>query len=262
MNDQYNQLIKIPSPKLSVIPPTVVFENFEIVEFQIDKICTYLKDVEVTEETISSNKKLVANIRKACNQLDRYRIDVKKELLEPYNELEKKIKELNKKVSSAEETIRVQLRDFEELRREQKEREIEEIFHKRVVHYPYNLYLDFDKFIKPQHLNKSTPMSTVEHEMVEWLETRKSEINTLLLVGKEKMSEDELLDLYFKRNYNLSTTLELVLMTPAPVPADKEESKPKKLWTTFTVDSDYEDLVEKYLRENEIEFQKKVTEWI
>lgn len=154
--------------------------GYDYLDEQLDKLGEYLGSIEVTPENIKENKKLVAQVRKACRELNDRRLSFKKEYLKPLQTLEHQIKELDNKASRFEELVRVQIRDLEELEREEKREEIETLFKKRQRIYGQEELYPFESFLTRQHLNKSTSMNKIEEEMVEWFESRQNDIYALI----------------------------------------------------------------------------------
>lgn len=157
----------------------IYFHDFDIYQDMISQIADYLKSVEVTEETLQENKKLVARVRKATEALEQTRIHLKKGYLEPYTEFEQKVKYLVNMAREAEDTVRDQLRDFDIRRMEEKQKEIEELFEKRKRPYDFPGNLTVDRFMKQKYLNKTCSMNTIEHEMVEFFEDIKSSLEAI-----------------------------------------------------------------------------------
>lgn len=157
---------------------------------QLDQLGAYLLSVEVTPENIKENKKLVAQVRKACTELNKERIEFKKSYLEPLNTLEEQVKLIDKKAAEFESAIRVQIREIEENERKEKEETINNIFRKRARTYGNEDLYPFEDFLKREYLNKSYSLKKVEDEMVDWFENRENDINALINYS-ETISQDK-----------------------------------------------------------------------
>lgn len=164
--------------------------GYEELNRQLDKLGEYLNSIIVTPENIKENKKLVAQVRKACKTLDQERLEFKREYLKPLKTLEAQIKAIDQKAAQFESLVRVQIRELEEQEREEKEQKIKEIFTKRLRAYGTEELYPFESFIKPKHLNKSVTISKVEEEMAEWLENRQNDINALITYS-ESIPQDK-----------------------------------------------------------------------
>lgn len=153
--------------------------GYEELKQQVNEIGRYLLSIEVTSDNIQENKRLVAQVRKMVDKLNRERIDLKKEYLKPYAHLESQVKELTNTVTQYEEVVRGQIREIEEHERKEKEAQIKEMFERRRVKYGSDMLYLFDDFIEPKHLNKSMSMNKVEDEMIAWFENRSQMLKAL-----------------------------------------------------------------------------------
>lgn len=169
-----NEVMVRPSVEHQV--GSVQFHNYEEILTQAQKLAEYVSNVVVTEESVKATKKMLAEVNKKVNELEDGRKAIKKELLAPYEEFEKKIKSITSVVKEADNTIRSQVRELEEQERSEKHDTIVNLFEKRSRLYPTVEMFRAVDFIKPTHLNKSTPINKVEQEMVEWFEQRKQDV--------------------------------------------------------------------------------------
>lgn len=196
----------------------IQFYNYEEILLQAHEIAELIKSVEVDESSIKVTKKLLAVVNKRVNELEAERIRIKKELLEPYISFEKQIKTISSLVRESDNELRSKVRELEELERQEKNRIIEGIFNKRITLYPTLSFLTADRFVTPQHLNKTNSLNKVELEMVQWLEQRKREVEIITL------TEDADIDVY-------AQSLDLVLSLPRPT-----VDTPKITYKTIHVD--------------------------
>ena len=175
---------KITDLSLKDIHVNMTRGSFELVgynelKYKISLIADYLENVEVTEENIKENKKLVARVRKAIDELNRDRIEFKKTYLLPYEYYAQQVKEVSDMAKEAEETVRQQIRELEEIERDEKEARIKELFEARLRPYPHKEIMDFEEFMKPSYANKTYSMSKVEEEIVKFLESRERDYEAL-----------------------------------------------------------------------------------
>lgn len=160
------------------------------------ELAALIRTVEVDDDSIKGTKQLLAAVNKRVDALEAERIRIKKELLEPYIEFERQIKSITSVVKESDNELRGKVRELEELERQQKRRIIEGMFEKRIEHYPTLFFITSDRFITPQHLNKTTALNKVEIEMAQWLEQRKREIEVLQTTeGSDMAIYAETLDL-------------------------------------------------------------------
>lgn len=155
---------------------SIHFNNYETILAEAQELAEHISSVEVTEESVKETKKMLAAVNKKVAELEDGRKQIKREVLSPYEEFEKKVKTITSVIKEADSMVRSQVRELEEQEREAKKEEIISLFAKRAVNYPtLSMLFPFD-FIKSQHLNKTYSMNKVEADMVEWFETMKKHI--------------------------------------------------------------------------------------
>ena len=166
---------------IEVTQGEVKFPKYEATLNSAQKLNEALSTVEVTEETIKTNKKLVAEVRKEADKLDDVRKKVKSEINAPYVEFEKLVKEIVGTVKQGEDLIRQQVREFEEKERQEKYDQLLEIINLRLIHYTLiqQANIDIDLILEPKLLNKSVSMNKAEEQIVEKLEHINQSIQSL-----------------------------------------------------------------------------------
>ena len=171
------------------------------------KLNEALSTVEVTEETIKTNKKLVAEVRKEADKLDDVRKKVKAEINQPYVEFEKLVKEIVTTVKQGEDLIRQQVRDFEEKERQARYDELMKIIELRLNHYTLiqQANIDIDLILEPKLLNKSVSMNKAEEQIVDKLENIDKSIRTL-----QTMDHADELVYEYSRNLDMNQAITTV----------------------------------------------------
>lgn len=166
---------------IEVTQGKVKFPKYEATLKSAQKLNEALSNVTVTEDTIKTNKKLVAEVRKEADKLDDARKKVKSEINEPYVEFEKLVKEIVNTVKQGEDLIRQQVREFEEKERQEKYDQLLEIINLRLNHYTLiqQANIDIDLILEPRLLNKSVSMNKAEEQIVEKLENINQSIKSL-----------------------------------------------------------------------------------
>ena len=180
----------------------ISFNAYENIKNKALKLSENLKTVEVSEENIKESKKLIAEVNKDVKKLEDYRIKVKKEMLKPYNDFEIQVKEIVKIVKEADEYVRSQIKELEEIERENKKASVKEMFENKAKHYDFNEIITFDKFFKESISNKTTSLDKIENELSEWLEQRKMDIEVI-----KSLKHDEVLKEYLE-TFNLALVIE------------------------------------------------------
>src|SRR5690625_3969254 len=165
--------------QINVQKGIVEFNGFEKLKQEALQLSEQIQQVEVTDENIQSSKKLLAAVNKRVKEMEDRRISIKKEMLEPYNEFERQVKEIVNIVKDADNLVREQVRGLEEQERMEKREKIKEIFDKRIKQYTFSEVFTFDHFITPKHLNKSSSIKSVESEMVDLLEKKESDMKVI-----------------------------------------------------------------------------------
>ena len=177
---------------------------------ELDELGNYLTSIEVTEENLAKNKKLVSEVRKAANALNAEKIAFKKGYLKPLETLENQVKEVMRRSNSYEETVRRQIRLIEEEEREQKQEEIRKLFNKRLRAYggkEVSTIYSFDDFFDPKYANKSYPWNKVEQNMVDFFEQRKQDVGALVsFADKTDLNRNTVVTKYLE-NGDVSTTI-------------------------------------------------------
>lgn len=174
------ELMLFDESQIVVKQGVVEFKGFEKLKQEALRLSEQIEQVEVTDENIQGSKKMLAAVNKRVKEIENRRIAIKKEMLAPYDEFEKQVKEIVSIVKTADGVVRQQVKDLEERERMVKETKLAEIFVKRIRQYDSLDAFNFQHFIKPQHLNKSTSLISVENEMVEWLEKKESDMKVIL----------------------------------------------------------------------------------
>lgn len=247
--------------ELLVQQGSILFPEYETVREQAINLSETMLQVEVTSENIKRSKQLLAAVNKEVNKLNDERIKAKKKLLEPYDELEKKVKEINSIVKNAENTMRQQVRELEEKERDEKKQIIRTIFEKRMKQYDFEELMGFDKFLLPQHLNKSYSMTKVESEMVKWF--TKVEEDLSLIYSMEYSYE---IIAEYQRTQNVTQSIQTVNDRHKVIQEMERKSEPLKVQTktskpTTKVVFELHDnkdarLVEMFMQQEKIEYVK------
>lgn len=173
------ELMLFEDNQIVVKQGVVEFNGFEKLKAEATQLSEQIEKVEVTDDNIQSSKKMLAAVNKRVKEMESRRIAIKKELLIPYEAFESQVKEIVGIVKGADEVVRKQVKDLEERERDDKNEKISEIFEKRIGQYSFSDVFKFEHFIKPQHLNKSTSLKSVESEMVEWLEKKDADMKVI-----------------------------------------------------------------------------------
>lgn len=167
----------------------VTFERYEEFKAAAIQVRDMVRKVPVTDDpdTLKAAKKAVADARKITDRLNAERIKVKKMVLEPYMELEQKVKEIETIIKEGEDEIREKLEAIEVQRRIDKRKEIEQLWDLRAPRFIAGKYLKFNDFsdkMGPSLTNKTTTFASVENSMVAFLTAASSDLEYLEGAGE------------------------------------------------------------------------------
>ncbi|HAC0020293.1 TPA_asm: DUF1351 domain-containing protein [Listeria monocytogenes] len=249
-------------PKFNIESPVVtqgsiLFPAYKKIKSDSLLLAQQIENIEVTEENVKQSKKLLAAVNKEVKNLESERILIKKEMLEPYNEFEKQVKEIVFIVKTADEMVRQQVTQIEEEEREDKKLVLKRLFEKRIRMYDFKTYFTFDDFLENRHLNKSLSINKIESEMVEWL----TKIETELKVIETMPYADEIIAEY-KETKDLAVSAQIVSdrhKAQEVIKEAKNDIKDDQLYSkiTFTLfDEKDVRLVEMFMQQNKIKFEK------
>ncbi|KIJ86840.1 hypothetical protein SE00_07740 [Staphylococcus saprophyticus] len=253
-----NDLIKEHDYKVTTTQGEVNFEEYNNLLSEANNLAEHVKQVEVNEENVKEAKKLMASMNNRVKDLENVRKDVKKSMLEPYNQFESQVKTIKQVIDEAVAHVKKQERELTEQEREEKREAIAQLFDKRIQHYDFGKILGFADFIKPQHLNKSTSINKVEDELVEWLEKTKRDLET---INKLENKEDIIIE--YQNTQDLSMAFEIVDKRNERKRKIEEQQKQteqptKTTYHVFTIGDDKEAQIAKLLLEqNNINFEYK-----
>lgn len=239
-------LIPVGQDSIKLTPAVIEFPSYESILENATRVADQVLTVEVTEDNTKQSKKLLAAVRKEVQKLERSRIDLKKEILKPYQELEQQVKSITTVVDEAEQHLNDQLKELQEKERKEKEIRIRELFRQRIQAYDFQELVNEDNFIFPHYLNKTCTMTQVEKEMVEHLEA----IHDCIVTIRVMENSQEILTEYV-------THLDL----PRAIREVKEREDRRKKVTEMVTDTTSPDTVKAFFVV-EGEHQIKLTEML
>ena len=183
----------------------ICFDGYEMYKQRAEEARDYLITLDVKPESEQECKKIVATARKISDQLNQEKIRIKKSVLEPYTAFEDKVKEIIGIITEGENVARDKLKAIDDQRREEKKAELRRIWDARSGSFISGAYLTFDHFLQDKHLNKTVPISEVEHEMVVFFMDTSDDIKYL----SEKPRGEEYIEEYCK-GLNALKAMEIV----------------------------------------------------
>lgn len=157
----------------------IVFDAYEQYKQKAIEARDYLLSLEVKPESEQECKKVVAAARKISEKLNQEKIRIKKQVMEPYTHFESQVKEIIGIVTEGEDVARDKLREIETQRQEDKKATIRKIWDARCGSFKSGQYFHFEDFLMQHHLNRTTPISNVEKEMVQFFMDTSTDIEYL-----------------------------------------------------------------------------------
>lgn len=164
-----SELMALDVEQITLQQGNINFPEYTQLKAQAQELAEWISNIEVSPDTVKENKALLAAVNKSVNELETRRKSIKACMLEPYLQFEEKVKEIVSIVKDADEIVRQQVKRLEEYERMAKKDTLQEIFEKRIVHYSFRDLFTFADFLKPQHLNKTASIDSVEKEIVNFL---------------------------------------------------------------------------------------------
>lgn len=166
--------LKIFSPQENGFVPEIKWNNEELKTAIADKMEEY-KGLVFTEETISEGKKDRANLNKLRGAIDDERKRVKKLCMEPCNRFEKEVKEVLALVDEQINAIDVQIKEVEQIKREEKRKAVQELFES----IGFQKFVTLEMIWDEKWLNASVALSKVENQMKETMYRIGEEVGTI-----------------------------------------------------------------------------------
>lgn len=250
-----NNYLDLKNENIKVVKPVISFPEYEKLMDQGKEVAKFIESIELDDSNIKQVKKVLASANKAIKELNDRRIAIKKEILEPYEVFNSQIKDIEKIVKDADTKLRNEVRKLEEIERDNKKKQIEEIWNKRIGQYQYAKLMDFDDFLDNKHLNKSTRMKSVEEDMVNKLESFERDLEIL----SKRDDKKDGISLY-KEFKDLGTVLQVLKEKEEEIERQKEvlkeiETDKEEVYIFRIVGKKDKNFVEMLLKENGIEYK-------
>lgn len=166
--------LKIFSPQENGFVPEIKWNNEELKVAIAEKMKEY-NGLVFTEETISEGKKDRANLNKLRGAIDDERKRVKKLCMEPCNRFEKEVKEVLALVDEQINAIDVQIKEVEQIRKEEKRKAVQELFES----IGFQKFVTLEMIWDEKWLNASVALSKVENQMKETMYRIGEEVGTI-----------------------------------------------------------------------------------
>lgn len=269
-----SDLIKKHEYKITTTQGKVIFQDYDNILEEAQNLANHVKQVHVTEENIKESKRLVAQMNNRVKDINDTRKEVKKTILQPYNEFETQVKTIEGVINDAVNHVRVQERELTEKERNDKKQEIAELFDMRIQHYDFESVMGFADFIENKHMNKSYSMAKVEQDLVQWLEKVRRDL-AMIDRHAEKYPEDrDELIVEYQNTQNISKSFDNMekrkeqkrkvaeqarqreLAAKRDIRKQEEQQNETSQYQLTVSEKDFK-LVTEFLKRNEIDYTSK-----
>ncbi len=190
---------RLDRPVEELVPQMIGFNNTELLN-KAKEIANYYSNIVYSDEQIKVAKDDKAKINNLIKSINSARIDVKNVYETPYAEFKQKIDEVVTCLQGASDTINKQVSEYESLRIQEKQTEIENYFDGVIG--GLKQFISLDKIFNQKWLNASCSMKSVKADIDAKIEQIIKDIEALNALK----SEDEIsLKAYYFRSLDLGS---------------------------------------------------------
>ena len=187
--------------KFELINPKNENGFIKTIEFNFDELKTELttrlekyNNLTYTEETIKDAKEDRAGLNKFKEAIENRRKEIKKLCLKPYEDFEKKVKELTGLIDQPIIVIDTQIKNFDNQRIEAKKNDIQDFYNSVIEDLAEILTLD--KIFNQKWLNVTYKMANIQKEIIETIGKVKGNLNIIKDLKLEPAMELQVKDKY------------------------------------------------------------------
>ena len=178
---------------LSVLPKVIEFNHEELKKFLIEKTSKY-NSLVVTEDNIKSAKEDKAKLNKFKTAIEDERKRIKKQCLQPYEEFERKCKEIVALIDKPIISIDTQIKAFDDEEKERKYKALQQYFDDNAKELSEIITLD--QIINPKWANKGERLLNLTQEIYDKLDKIRQDLK---VIGDLKSPyELQMKDIYLK----------------------------------------------------------------
>ena len=184
----------------------VIDTNLDAIEAEIKAKMQEYEGYLVTEDSVASDKKVLAELRKLLKSLNDARIATKKQWLEPFEEFEARCKAVQALVEEPINLINEQIKLFDEEKKAAKQAHVKELFEANLQ--GCERFISFDKVIadNPKWLNLSSKDQDILFDLSGIVLKVKNDIEAIKALKSE--IEEDCIDAYINSNNNLSVAIQ------------------------------------------------------
>lgn len=138
--------------------------NFEELRAEITATSEEYATSVYTDDTIKAAKADRAKLKKFVDAMEGKRKELKKKVMEPYEQFEREEKQLVAIVQKAIDNIDSQVKDYERRQCEEKTAKVREFYEANI--HDIGEYLPFERVFKPEYANVTTSMKSIKEEIL------------------------------------------------------------------------------------------------
>lgn len=172
--------------------PGVIELNFDEIEAALDKKLEEYKGAVFTEESKTFAKKEVASLRKFKAKFEDARKSVKREWMKPYDDFEKRMKQLTAKIDEPINLISSQIAEFEQKRKAERQEEIRKIYQELIGDMAE--YCELSRIYDPKWENATTTLKSIKESISESVESARTAVATIS--GMQSEAVEKALSIY------------------------------------------------------------------
>ena len=178
---------------LSVLPEVIEFNHEELKKFLVEKTATY-NSLVVTEDSIKSAKEDKAKLNKFRTAIEDERKRIKKQCLQPYEEFERKCKEIVALIDKPILSINTQIKAFDDVEKENKYKALQHFFADNAKELSEIITLE--QIINPKWANKGEKLLDLTQQIYDRLDKIRQDLK---VIGDLKSPyELQMKDIYLK----------------------------------------------------------------
>lgn len=228
----------------------VIEQQLQSISKDIDNRIAEIEKLEINEETIKEVKKVRTEFKKDFENLEEKRKEVKKAILNPYEQFEEIYKQyVSNKFNETDKKLKNKIDDIENQIKSRKEQEIKEYFEE----YKKSNNIDFVSYEQAKiKVGLSDSVKSLKTQAKDFIDKI---VNDLELINTQENKEEILVE--YKQNLNVSLSITTVLNRIKAIEEEKrkkeEKEKSDKELQQYIIDTCKESDKVEYFEEPEVE---------
>lgn len=165
----------------------VEFTNYEEIKGNIANMMVLYKDAKFGDDDIPYARKEVATLRKMETAIDDKRKEVKKKCMEPYDEFERKAKELQGIIDEPVQLINKQIDAYMERWKEERRKKIRETYAATID--GFEEYLPLKRIYDSKWENKATSLKSIQSDINKVVDSTAQAINAITAMNSDAVEK-------------------------------------------------------------------------